>query len=1010
MLSVRYLTLITALVSCLAAPINVLGAETVRIGVLAKRGVEHTLKRWQPTADYLSRELPGYRFVIKPLNFVEIYRAVEEGAVDFVLANSAIYVELESRYRAGRIATMRNRNGDRGYTVFGGVIFTRAGNSAINTLEDLQDKRFAAVKDNSFGGYMMAWREMHAQGIRPDSDTELVFSGTHDAVVYAVLNGEVDAGTVRSDTLERMHHEGKIELAQLKVINQQQHEGFGYLSSTQLYPEWPFAKLKHTSDMLGHNVAVALLRMPPEGNVARTGQISGWTVPRNYQPVHELMRELRVGPYADLGRITFADLLRNYWFWLLLFFVALVASVSVAGYVIRLNLRLRETESELIDARDHLMEKVRESHAELMVSHLRLEQISRDWNEAFDAISDPIFIHDVDMRIVQANPAYCEFAGHELNEMLGKPYYHFFPLLDGPLDACSDFPESVPDEPAELQLESGEVFVSRSFGIKRADNTVRHAIHILEDVTAQHYAEAELLRLNRALRTLSLCNTTMVHAQKEQTLMDEICSILIEHGGYRFAWVGVALQDRHKTIRPVAHAGDGGNILREMIISWDDNVAGDNPAGYAVRNMQTIVAHGSDGDEEKFKPWRKLAMSQGYASAIALPLSSQGIVIGVICIHSDDAAGFEPSEIRLLEELAGDLSFGISTLRSRIAHEQAEKALRLTEERYEELYENAPNAYLSVSMDNDRIQQCNEALCTLVGYTREKLLEMNVFDLFTEGDMGLGRAKEIYKILHRGIGVHDEELQMRHVSGKPVWVSLTVEPVLDEEFRPLESRAMLIDITERKHADEERTRFAEQLQRSLLQAIRAIALTIEKRDPYTAGHQERVADLAVKIGQRLGLEENELEGIKLSALIHDIGKISIPAEILSRPGKLNPEMYNIIKTHPRSGHEIISGIDFPWPLADIVLQHHERMDGSGYPDGLKGDDILYAARILIVADVVEAMASHRPYRAAVGLQKALTEIKEGRGVLYDADVVDACVDVFSNMDEMEYWIRSVEEH
>ena len=158
----------------------------------------------------------------------------------------------------------------------------------------------------------------------------------------------------------------------------------------------------------------------------------------------------------------------------------------------------------------------------------------------------------------------------------------------------------------------------------------------------------------------------------------------------------------------------------------------------------------------------------------------------------------------------------------------------------------------------------------------------------------------------------------------------------------------------------------------------------------------------------MGMDDDELEGLKLGALIHDIGKISIPAEILSRPGKLEPEMFGIIKTHPRSGYDIIRGIDFPWPLADVVLQHHERMDGSGYPDGLKGDEILLDARILAVADIVEAMASHRPYRAGLGFERALEEVENGKGTLYDTQVVDACQKVFRDVENMEEWVRSTE--
>ncbi len=988
---------------------GVQAAETVAIGVLAKRGEERTLDRWQPMADYLSREIPGYHFVLKPLDFVEINKAVEQASVDFVLANPAIYVELESRYGAGRIVTMRNRNGHRGYTVFGGVIFTRADNQSINTIEDIKGKNFAAVKENSFGGYLMARREMERAGVVPGEDTGLVFSGTHDAVVYSVLRGLTDAGTVRTDTLERMQAEGKINMAELKVINPQSLPSFTYVCSTRLYPEWPFAKLKHTSDELSHAVASALLLLPPDGAVSRTAMIAGWTVPGNYQPVHDLMRELYIGPYAELGHITFADLIHHYWHWVLLTILVLTLSLTTAGYVTRLNLRLREAEGELIGARDHLAEKVRERTEELEESHRRLERISRDWNDAFDAISDPIFIHDREMRIVQANPAYCERAGHTLEEMLDQPYYHFFPCMEWPLSGCINEPEEFQNEGTELCLENGEVFVSRSFGIRRVDNTIEHAIHILEDVTAQRRAEAEMQRLNRALRTLSLCNTTLVHAEQEQALMDDICRVLTDQGGYRFAWVGYAETGEKHAIRPVAHAGADEKLLARIneCVSGKDR---DAPSFYALQHSEVVVLRDLTADSEQFKVWREAAYAAGYSAAIILPLASHGEVIGVISIFSLESNAFDEAEIRLLKEMAGDLAFGIHTLRSRAARQQAEVALKHTEERYEELYENAPNAYASISMEDGQLVQFNQALCEMLGYSREEMMGRSVFDLYTDGDAGLDRAKEIFSKLKEGHGVRDEELQMRNAAGKPVWVSLTVEAVQDEDGHITESRAMMIDITERKHADEERGKFAEHLQRSLMQTIRAIALTIEKRDPYTSGHQERVAELAVRIGGELGLNEKELEGIRLGALIHDIGKISVPAEILSRPGKLEPEMYSIIKTHPRSGYEIIGGIDFPWPLAEMVLQHHERLDGSGYPEGRKGDDILFDAKILMVADVVEAMASHRPYRAALGLDKALEEIKLNRGKLYDEQVVDACLKIFADPQSMAAWIEAVQVH
>jgi putative nucleotidyltransferase with HDIG domain len=184
------------------------------------------------------------------------------------------------------------------------------------------------------------------------------------------------------------------------------------------------------------------------------------------------------------------------------------------------------------------------------------------------------------------------------------------------------------------------------------------------------------------------------------------------------------------------------------------------------------------------------------------------------------------------------------------------------------------------------------------------------------------------------------------------------------------------------------------LRRALDGTIEAIGRVAETRDPYTAGHQRRVTELSVAVARKLGLDERTIEATRAAGLLHDIGKLSIPAEILSKPSVLSPLEMSLIKTHPQSGYEILRTIDFPWPVADIVLQHHERMDGSGYPQGLREDAILMEARILVVADIVEAMSSHRPYRAALGIEAALAEVERGRGAQYDALVADACLGLF----------------
>jgi PAS domain S-box-containing protein/putative nucleotidyltransferase with HDIG domain len=201
--------------------------------------------------------------------------------------------------------------------------------------------------------------------------------------------------------------------------------------------------------------------------------------------------------------------------------------------------------------------------------------------------------------------------------------------------------------------------------------------------------------------------------------------------------------------------------------------------------------------------------------------------------------------------------------------------------------------------------------------------------------------------------------------------------------------AFLRDVTDKRRAKEERERAVRRWQESLEATIAAIAGIVEMRDPYTSGHQKRVADFAAAIARELKLPEEQVQGIRLAGTIHDIGKITVPTELLTRPGKLTDLELQMIQTHAQAGYEVVRGIDFPWPIAEAVRQHHERMDGSGYPQGLKGGQILLEARILAVADVTEAMASHRPYRPALGLKEACAEIESGRGRLYDPAVVDA---------------------
>ena len=332
----------------LFSPGSVLGSpeapKTVWIGVLATRGAQQCLKRWGPTAEYLTREIPGYSFQVRPLTYRDVAPAVARGELDFVLANPSLYIELEHLYGASRIVTLKNSSLGEAFTVYAGVIFCRAGRHDVRRLDDLKGKTFMAVEEDSFGGWQMAWRELHERGIDPHRHLAgLRFAETHDAVVHAVRDGEVDAGTVRSDTLERMTAEGDIRLEDFRVIDQRRKgkDQLPFLHSTRVYPEWPLAKARATSEQLAQQVAVALMQMSPDSPAAHAAQCAGWTIPLNYQPVHECLKELRIGPYKDYGKVTLRAALRRYWPEVVVAALLLVAAVTAAVYVMQLNRRLK---------------------------------------------------------------------------------------------------------------------------------------------------------------------------------------------------------------------------------------------------------------------------------------------------------------------------------------------------------------------------------------------------------------------------------------------------------------------------------------------------------------------------------------------------------------------------------------------------------------------------------------------------------------------------------------------
>ena len=330
---------------------------------------------------------------------------------------------------------------------------------------------------------------------------------------------------------------------------------------------------------------------------------------------------------------------------------------------------------------------------------------------------------------------------------------------------------------------------------------------------------------------------------------------------------------------------------------------------------------------------------------------------------------------------------------------RTERAVFGSEERYRLITERAADAMWTVDM-NMRPTYISPSITLLLGYSVQEAMAKPMREIFTTVSFKLTTEllKEELRVESREqkdlarSRTLDLELIRKDGSLVPVEVKYTF--LRDTQGRPVEVLAIARDISERKQALEEARQSTERLIRAMEHAIQAMTIVVEMRDPHTAGHQQRATQLACAMAKEMGLSKEQIDGLRLAGLIHDIGKVRVPAEILMNPDGLSEPEFMMIRAHPRLGYEILRTIDFPWPVAQIVLQHHERMNGSGYPSGLSGEDIIMEARILGVADVVDAMASHRPYRAALGINKALAEISQNKGVLYDSNVVDACLTLF----------------
>ena len=334
---------------------------------------------------------------------------------------------------------------------------------------------------------------------------------------------------------------------------------------------------------------------------------------------------------------------------------------------------------------------------------------------------------------------------------------------------------------------------------------------------------------------------------------------------------------------------------------------------------------------------------------------------------------------------------GIITNISR--EKKAAKTLTKTQFRLATILDNVPNIILYETGGAKEFVSAN--IFNMLGYPAEDFInDKEKFNSLIHPDDNEFIKQKYSEWDNSGKeGLLTSWFRVRRADGEYIWIEDRMLEITDKNNVKYHA-GVNIDITNLKNAEEQLKESYSTLQRILEETVEGLVHAVEIRDPYTAGHQRRVADLASAIATDMGFPEDKINGLKLAALVHDIGKINIPAEILSKPGKLTLPEFNLIKMHPQTGYDILKSIEFPWPIAEIVLQHQERYDGSAYPNGLSGKEIHIKARIIAVADAIEAMSSHRPYRPSLGIDFALEEIEKNRNILYDPEVTDICLTLF----------------
>ncbi|MEI7826116.1 MAG: GAF domain-containing protein, partial [Chlorobiaceae bacterium] len=429
-------------------------------------------------------------------------------------------------------------------------------------------------------------------------------------------------------------------------------------------------------------------------------------------------------------------------------------------------------------------------------------------------------------------------------------------------------------------------------------------VHELEVCQTELIIQHE--QLTRILRATTLCNEALIHSTDEMELVQKICNIVVDIGGYRMAWIGYAEHDKAKRVRPIAQSGFEEGYLESVTISWDDTEFGRGPTGTAIRTGKPITSIDISHDP-MMKPWHKEAIKHGYASSLSLPLNADHEVFGAFSIYSSRPGAFNAEETNLLTALADNLAYGITTLRTREAKQRSENELRQSEERFRKFFQGHCSVMLIVDLDTGLIIDANPAAEDFYGWSIEELRRMNI------NQINMLPSEEVNKNLEKiRLGGRRRYLfQHRRADGSVRDVEVFAN-VIEAGGKEL-AYPIIHDITEQKVAEQKIKGYVKQLEGAMKSTLQAVAKVVEAHDPYTAGHERRVGIIAADIAREMGWSEEKCQTMQLIGLVHDIGKMSIPGEILSKPSQLSAIEFELIKAHAEQGYQILRDVEFPLP-------------------------------------------------------------------------------------------------